>query len=183
MKPLIVFIGLALIGSMIFCFSGDALRYGDEAAGLKEAASECAAAAALSLDPSAYADGRLAFDRDSAVSSAISSFENYLVKNSRIPVNEAFLTLVANDDTGVWRYDCTVSYAGKGAAPPGASGPGPRAANLPAAALPTLPALNAGAPHSVTVCLYLETADLFRLAGIEATSLCRVSTYELVLPY
>ena len=160
MKPLIIFIALVLVGTMIVCFNGDALRYGDEAAGLKEAASECAAAAALSLDPSAYADGRLAFDRDAAVTSAISSFENYLCKNSRGPVTEAFLTLVVNDDSGVWRHDAAV----------GAGEP------------PALPALPAGAPHSVTVCLYLKTPDLFRIAGIEITSLCRVSTYELVTP-
>ena len=180
MKPLIVFIGLVLVGSMIFCFNGDALRYGDEAAGLKEAASECAAAAALSLDPSAYADGRLAFDRDAAVNSAISSFENYLAKNSRVPVTEAFLTLVANDDTGIWRHDAAIaaggSPAGRSAAPLSTSGAEP------GAGMPALPALPAGAPHSVTVCLYLETPDLFRLTGIEITSLCRVSTYELVTP-
>ena len=157
MKPLIVFIALVLVGTMIVCFNGDALRYGDEAAGLKEAASECAAAAALSLDPSAYADGRLAFDRDAAVTSAISSFENYLCKNSRVPVTEAFLTLVANDDSGIWRYDSTTD-------------------------LPQLPPINADIPYSVTVCLYLETPDLFRLAGVEITELCRVSTYELVVP-
>ncbi len=165
MKPLIVSMALLLMAVMIMSFNGDYMVFMDEAAGLKEAASECAAAAALSLEPSAYADGRLIFDRPRAAAAALSSFEYYLGKMNRTGYLDAYIILLGNDDSGIWRYE---------AAPAGA-------ASYPARAGSAIPRA-AGIPYSVTACLYIRTDDIFSLAGIDITEMCRISTYELVTP-
>lgn len=165
MKPLIVFIGLALMGSMIFCFNGDALRYGDEAAGLKEAASECAAAAALSLEPAAYAGGRLVFDRCEAANRAMEAFDWYLDKMCRVRVTGTYLVMKGHDDSGDWWFE---------AGSAGDTGNGGSVGSL-----GSIAAFNADSDCFVAVCLYIKTENLFSVAGINMSEICRASAYEL----
>ncbi len=162
MKPLIVSMALVFMAVMVMSFNGDYMVYTDEAAGLKEAASECAAAAALSLDSAAYADGRLIFDRPRAVAAALSSFEYYLGKMNRVGYKDAYIILKGYDDSGIWGYEAALAGA----------------ASCPAHAGSAIPDA-AGTPYSITACLYIRTDDVFKLSGIEVTEICRISTYEL----
>lgn len=136
MKPFIVFLAVLMMFSMCFSYAGDYQMYMAEDAALKAEAEECAATAALELDPRAFAEGEVRIDPSRAEAAANSHFDYYLAHQCRVKVKDAQIEVV----TG----------------------------NLPSNMA------------SVTVYLYLETEDIFRLSFLRVEKLCRMSTYEYV---
>lgn len=171
MKPLLIFLALLMVFVMMLSFNADLMRYSDEAAGLKEAASECAAAAALSLEPAAYAGGRLVFDRCEAANRAMEAFDWYLDKMCRVRVTGTYLVMKGHDDSGDWWFE---------AGSAGDTGNGGSVGSIGSlGSIGSIAAFNADSDCFVTVCLYIKTENLFSVAGINMSEICRASSYEL----